>query len=116
MQIAPGHNAETLREYNLPVIEHVNFSREVTSDQVTRNRGGGKATVQPESIDYDLAVEMLDYMGMSIDVPCVKCTVVLPDWHRIPTLWNGYVTLSATTTEVDWWTNFRFEFTGLARA
>jgi hypothetical protein len=92
------------------------YDRDADSDGIMRNRGGGKATFIAEVADYDEAIELLNQFGLTIDEPSAECTIVVPDWHRIPTPMYGVVTASFSGVSGGWWKDMRLEFTGLRKA
>jgi hypothetical protein len=116
--VAIGHDLAGLEPIviTLRTEKPLEYDKEADSDGIMRNRGGGKATLIAEAATYDEAIELLNQFGLTIDEPSAECTVVVPDWHRIPTPMYGAVTASFSGILGGWWKDMRLEFSGLVRA
>lgn len=118
LYICPNHDLTALQPIAVPLRldREVTYQVEAGADGVGRNIGGATASLAAEALAYDEAMLLLNQLGLSLNTPSRRVTVVLPDRHRIPTPFYGVVTLSVSGSGAAWWRDFRLEFTGLVRA
>ncbi len=116
--VKQGHTLTGLEPLAIPlrIEKQVKFQVDFTSDGIGRNVGGATATLIAEALDYAEARELLDQLGLDLYTPSALITVVLPDYHQLPTPYYGTVSLNMGETEGNWWTQFRLEFSGLVLA
>lgn len=117
MYICAGHNpdnlvsiAVTLRQERPPASAAV----VVTSDGVTRPRGGLTTALVAETLEPEEGQALLVQLGLGENVVSTPCCVTLVSVEGYTKTYIGVVTLDTLTVDVSgWWTNFRLNLTQL---
>lgn len=73
---------------------------------------GGRITLLAGALEFDEAIDIVQFVGVSTHSPSTECTIQVPDVYRIPQEYNAVVTLRVSQAAA-WWTNFRLDFTGV---
>ena len=114
IKVAQGHTASVDPiAVQLRIEEYPRYERSVDSDGIARNNGGAQAILSADALSYEEAWELLDQFGLSLYTPAARCSIVLPDIHRLPTLFYGVAELEVSRTEGNWWSDFRILLHGL---
>lgn len=97
-----------------PMLEKaLEFPLQYASSGIAYPVGGGVATLAWDALDYDEAIELLDFLGLNQNNASKKATISIPDLHRVPIYYNCVITLSIPNAGRNgWWSNMRIEITG----
>lgn len=88
----------------------------VTADGVTRPASSASCTLMGEVLEFDLAAELLDQLQLSTYQPSAPVTVTLPDSHRFPVPFHGYVRFEVSNSWRGYYEDFRLVFYRLVEA